>query len=56
MGKYNVGDTIIFNSFGRFKKMIIDNVIDMSDGNTLYEDEYGSGVFESDIILGKKNV
>lgn len=25
MAKYNVGDTIIFNSFGRFKKMIIDD-------------------------------
>lgn len=55
MTRYKIGDTIIFNSFGKAKKMIIDNVIDTSDGNPLYEDEYGSGVFESDIILGKTN-
>lgn len=56
MAKYKVGDTIIFNSFGKYKKMVIDNVIDEGDGNPLYEDEYGNGVFESDIILGKMNV
>ena len=55
MVKYKIGDIIIFNSFGKFKKMIIDNVIDTNDGNPLYEDEYGSGVFEKDVILGKTN-
>jgi len=44
MTKYKIGDTIIFNSFGKAKKMIINNVIDTNDGNPLYEDEYGSGV------------
>lgn len=55
MARYKIGDTIIFNSFGKYKKMKIDNVIDTNDGNPLYEDEYGSGVFEKDVILGKIN-
>lgn len=51
--KYNVGDTIHYNSFGEIKSMIVANVFDIYDGNPIYEDADGSAVFEKEIINKK---
>ena len=48
--KYNVGATIYYNSFGETKSMVVANVVDIGDGNPMYEDADGSAVFEKDIV------
>ena len=51
--KYNIGDTIYFNSFGKVKSMVVANIVDDGDGNPMYEDSEGNAVFEKCVIEQK---
>ena len=48
--KYKVGDTIYYNSFGRFVSFVIANIVEDGTDNPMYEDKDGNSVFQNDIV------
>ena len=51
--KYEIGDTIYYNSFGKIESMVVANIVNNGDGNPMYEDVDGNGVFEKELIEQK---
>ena len=50
MARYKIGDIVQYNSFGTIVQMVVDNVVDIGDGNPMYEDAVGNVIFEDAII------
>ena len=48
--KYKVGDTVYYNSFGRFVSFVIANIVEDGTDNPMYEDKDGNSVFQNDIF------
>ena len=56
MAKYKIGDTVQYNSFGTIVQIVVDNVVDIGDGNPMYEDAEGNVIFENAILVLKKQI